>query len=164
MTQCPYNPHHSIRPERLSYHLVKCRKALENQLNSPYYYKLSEYRICRWNSQHHVSKHDITQHEVVCPNNNSARKIYESENNHERRVPVTNNISPIGVNADITKGDEEDDDWEGDNLPAYNPSQRALDYNVLPPGLTPAQRANYRYNRRLGRTPEFLKAPQAPHK
>ena len=35
--------------------------------------------------------------------------------------------------------DSDSDDWEDDNVPAYDPTQKALQNNILPQGLTPAQ-------------------------
>ena len=53
--------------------------------------------------------------------------------------------------------DSDSDDWEDDNVPAYDPTQKALQNNILPQGLTPAQRAEYRVSRRQGDLPEFMK-------
>ena len=40
---------------------------------------------------------------------------------------------------------------------SVDPTQKALQNNILPQGLTPAQRAEYRSSRRLGDLPEFMK-------
>ena len=53
--------------------------------------------------------------------------------------------------------DSDSDDWEDDNVAAYDPTQKALQNNILPQGLTPAQRADFRNSRRQGDLPEFMK-------
>ena len=53
--------------------------------------------------------------------------------------------------------DSDSDDWNDDNVAAYDPTQKALQNNILPQGLTPAQRADYRSSRRQGDLPEFMK-------
>ena len=58
--------------------------------------------------------------------------------------------------------DSDSDDWEDDNVPAYDPTQKALQNNILPQGLTPAQRAEYRVSRRQGDLPEFMKKETDP--
>ena len=79
-----------------SLHLIKCRKALENHPTSPYYHKINEYKICRWNNKHHVPKAEIAQHEKECSNNLNALKIRQFEKHEEEiKAQITKNITPI---------------------------------------------------------------------
>ena len=47
--------------------------------------------------------------------------------------------------------DDDEDDWDDDTIqvPAYDPSARADKYCILPAGLTPAERRNFRMEKRL---------------
>jgi len=158
LLQCPYDPVHQIRPERFSLHLIKCRKALENHPTSPYYHKINEYKICRWNNKHHVHKAEIAQHEKECSNNLNALKIRQFEKHEEEiKAQITKNITPINSKLPYGNDDSDSDDWEDDNVAAYDPTQKALQNNILPQGLTPAQRADFRNSRRQGDLPEFMK-------
>ena len=53
-----------------------------------------------------------------------------------------------GVERINTHADD-DDDWDDDYTPAYDPSAKAAQLPMhLPAGLTPAERRNYRINKR----------------
>ena len=52
---------------------------------------------------------------------------------------------------------DSDSDWDDDNVEAYNPSQKAAQMHILPQGLTPAQRKEFRMARRQGDLPEFMR-------
>jgi len=54
---CPYNRAHQIRPERMQYHLIKCRKQFP---------ELSLV-VCPYNATHHVPRADEHQHLLSCP-------------------------------------------------------------------------------------------------
>ena len=56
--------------------------------------------------------------------------------------------------------DDDDDDWDDDNHESYDPSKKAQNMNILPQGLTPAQRRDYRMARRQGDLPEFMKTEE----
>merc|ERR1719483_1073498 len=49
------------------------------------------------------------------------------------------------------ENDDDEDDWDDDTkpVPAYDPSARADKYCILPAGLTPAERRNFRMDKRL---------------
>ena len=49
------------------------------------------------------------------------------------------------------ENDDDQDDWDDDTnpVPAYDPSVRADKYCILPAGLTPAERRNFRMEKRL---------------
>ena len=97
LIQCPYDPVHQIREEKFSLHLIKCRKALSNHPTSPYYHKIQEYEICRWNNKHHIHKDSIDKHEKECPNNVNAIKsiLLEKAERKGQGEKITNNITPI---------------------------------------------------------------------
>jgi len=54
---CPYNRAHQIRPERIQYHLIKCRKQFPEKT----------LQICPFNATHHVSKPELRTHMTECP-------------------------------------------------------------------------------------------------
>ena len=56
LTQCPYYPSHQIRPARFGHHLIQCRKALSKQPTSPYYHKIDDLVVCKFNSHHHIPR------------------------------------------------------------------------------------------------------------
>ena len=149
---CPYIPDHHIRAERFGYHLLKCRKALEKSPTSPYFSKVKDLKICRWNQQHHIHHSKIVQHEQQCSDNLNAIKIHALENDKSKASNVTKNITPITTKQ---LENEKEDDWNDDS-PTYNPTEIALKLNILPPGLTPSQRAKFRYARRINQLPDFL--------
>lgn len=60
---CPYNPAHQIRPERIQYHLLKCRRN----------YPDMSMVICPYNATHHVNIRDEQAHMRQCPD----RRIVE---------------------------------------------------------------------------------------
>ena len=98
LLQCPYDPVHQIRPERFSLHLIKCRKALENHPTSPYYHKIKEFVICRWNNKHHIPRAEIDKHEKECNDNLGAIKIREFQKREdEYKANITKNITPLNA-------------------------------------------------------------------
>ena len=56
LEQCPYYPSHQIRPARFGHHLIQCRKALSKQPTSPYYHKIDDLVVCKFNSHHHIPR------------------------------------------------------------------------------------------------------------
>jgi len=54
---CPYNRAHKIRPERMQYHLIKCRKQFPE----------ASLVICPYNATHHVPRADEHDHLLTCP-------------------------------------------------------------------------------------------------
>ena len=67
---CAYNGNHMIRPEKLVWHYVKCedRKRLQNL-----------FRVCPYNSTHHVPVHEIDAHIQKCKPNEPEMKLTFSE-------------------------------------------------------------------------------------
>jgi len=57
LLDCPYNRSHQIRPERMQYHLIKCRKQ----------YPEKNLIICPFNATHHVAKSEERKHMMSCP-------------------------------------------------------------------------------------------------
>jgi len=57
LIECPYNRAHQIRPERMQYHLIKCRKQFPEKALV----------ICPFNATHHMSKHEERNHMLNCP-------------------------------------------------------------------------------------------------
>ena len=77
---------------------MKCRKALENHPTSPYYHKIKEFQICRWNQKHHIHKAEIAQHEKECLDNLNDLKIRQFEKHEEEiKAQITKNITPINA-------------------------------------------------------------------
>jgi len=54
---CPYNGAHKIRPERMQYHLIKCRKQFPEVALV----------VCPYNATHHVPRADEHDHLLSCP-------------------------------------------------------------------------------------------------
>jgi len=54
---CPYNGAHKIRPERMQYHLIKCRKQFPE----------AALVVCPYNATHHVPRADEHDHLLSCP-------------------------------------------------------------------------------------------------
>jgi len=53
---CPYDAMHQIRPERIQYHLIKCKKNHPN----------ADHVICPYNATHHVPKAEERDHLKTC--------------------------------------------------------------------------------------------------
>ena len=54
---CPYNEHHSVRLDRMQYHLMKCRKN----------YPDADFAICPFNATHHIPRINLESHIKECP-------------------------------------------------------------------------------------------------
>ena len=57
MENCPYDPNHKVRADRLQYHLIKCRK--ENSTK--------EKTTCPFNASHIIPKEQRLVHLQTCP-------------------------------------------------------------------------------------------------
>lgn len=57
LLECPYNRSHQIRPERMQYHLIKCRKQFPEK----------NLVICPFNATHHMAKSEERNHMINCP-------------------------------------------------------------------------------------------------
>ena len=145
--QCPYQPDHLIRKTRFGTHLIKCRRALEQDKNHPYHYKIHTLGICKYNQHHHIHKAELEFHEKECQQNFNVA--------YPKSVTaVTQNISPV------LKGqlrEDEDEDWENDDVQPYNPQEKARRNHIMPAGLTPSQRIAFRDAQRRGELPDFMK-------
>eukprot|EP00093_Oithona_nana_P013893 13893.XXX_344533_343793_1 [CDS] Oithona nana genome sequencing. len=53
---CPYNKFHQIRPTRIQYHLIKCKKRYPN----------ADMIICPFNASHHVPREEERTHLLEC--------------------------------------------------------------------------------------------------
>jgi len=53
---CPYNKFHQIRPARIQYHLIKCKKRYPN----------ADMIICPFNASHHVPREEERTHLLEC--------------------------------------------------------------------------------------------------
>ena len=66
---CPYDPSHSILPERLYKHVKKC--ALQNPDKA-----LATMKVCPFLSTHIIPKEDYVEHVKNCPRRDTLRKWY----------------------------------------------------------------------------------------
>ena len=58
VVQCPYDSQHSVREDRLQYHLMRCRK---NHLDK-------DFVICPFNTTHHMPRAEFEdKHAKICP-------------------------------------------------------------------------------------------------
>jgi len=149
LEQCPYYPSHQIRPARFGHHLIQCRKALSKQPTSPYYHKIDDLVVCKFNSHHHIPRERMGDHIKKCQGIVTVLKM-PMNRGPEPFNKADDGISNImtGVERINTHADD-DDDWDDDYTPAYDPSAKAAQLPMhLPAGLTPAERRNYRINKR----------------
>jgi len=160
LEQCPYFPSHQIRPARLGHHLIQCRKALSKQPTSPYYHKIDDLVVCKFNSQHHIPREKMAEHVKKCLGVVTVLKG-GSSNGPKQFNNTSDGISNIrsGIERINTYADD-DDDWDDDDSPAYDPSAKAAQLPMhLPAGLTPAERRNYRIAKRHGDILDFDGSP-----
>lgn len=126
---CPFVPNHFIRKEKLALHLIKCRNSLSK--NSPYYKSAWNKVVCKYNSTHYVDKDELEMHYKVCE--------------FSKKQPI--NYEKFAwekfVGCDVVNNTEED--WEDQDIEAYNPMKKAKDKNILfsPVGLTEEQKKEY---------------------
>jgi len=169
LVQCPYDPVHMIRPARLGHHLVKCRAALQRATTSPYYSRLESTVICEFNSNHHIPRKDYKEHLKTCAENLATQKAINTL--HTENVKISG-ISDIMSGVDKVQGGNDDwDDWEEDNYAPYDPTSKMAETPmILPQGLTPAERRDFRIAKRQGEHHEKLgldpkpAAPKQPTK
>ena len=149
LEQCPYFPSHQIRPARLGHHLIQCRKALSKQPTSPYYHKIDDLVVCKFNSQHHIPKEKMAEHVKKCIGVITVLKGGPS-NSPKQFDNGKDGISSIKSGLErMNTHDDDDDDWDDDNRIAYDPTAKAAALPMhLPAGLTPAERRNYRIAKR----------------
>jgi len=149
LVECPYDPAHKIRPAKLGHHLVKCRTALELQTTSPYYPRLETTVICEYNVHHHVPRKDYHQHLKTCPEHLATKRAMETLNTETVQISGISDIMS-GVDKVMNFGND-DDDWDDENFTPYDPSAKiASTPMILPQGLTPSQRRDYRIAKRQG--------------
>ena len=149
LIQCPYFPSHQIRPARFGHHLIQCRKALSKQPTSPYYHKIDDLVVCKFNSHHHIPREKMDEHIKKCQGVVTVLKAPHV------RGPELFNSADDGISnimtgiARINQAADEEDDWDDDVRPAYDPTAKAAALPMhLPAGLTPAERRNYRIAKR----------------
>jgi hypothetical protein len=68
---CPYNEHHSVRLNRMQYHLTKCQKN----------YPDADFAICPFNARHHIPRINLESHIKECPHQPIIR--FSNRNPHE---------------------------------------------------------------------------------
>ena len=140
---------------RLGHHLVKCRAALQRATTSPYYPRLESVVICEYNSNHHVPRQSYKEHLKTCAENLATQKAINTL--HTENVKISG-ISDIMSGVDkVLGGGNDDDDWDDDNYAPYDPtSKMAATPMILPQGLTPAERRDFRIAKRQGEHHEKL--------
>jgi len=149
LVQCPYDPVHQIRPARLGHHLVKCRASLERQPTSPYYPRLESTVICEYNVHHHVPRKDYREHLKTCTEHLATKRALDTLNTETIKISGISDIMS-GVDKVMNHGNA-DDDWDDENYAPYDPSSKIADTPMmLPQGLTPAERRDYRIAKRQG--------------
>ena len=140
---------------RLGHHLVKCRAALQRATTSPYYSRLESTVICEFNSNHHIPRKDYKEHLKTCAENLATQKAINTL--HTENVKISG-ISDIMSGVDKVQGGNDDwDDWEEDNYAPYDPTSKMAETPmILPQGLTPAERRDFRIAKRQGEHHEKL--------
>jgi len=142
---CPYNPSHQITPQRIQFHLVKCRKNHPN----------SDVEICPFNSTHHVPKSERESHMTTC----ESRKFVElakysnasSTKANNKYMEVTSCGPPKPYNQARFEVMEEDWEKEASIKKSYDPSKKASKVPVLRnlQGATPSQRRDFRASEKI---------------
>lgn len=144
LVQCPYDPVHMLRKERLRNHLFKCRAAIMKQPTSPYYERAKNMSVCRYNGTHHIPSDQQLQHEKTCPQSIEALK--------QKFQPVENKELFPGISKmDESKNIQDSDEEWSDNEETYDPLKKvAADSQSmhLPQGLTKSQRRDHRFAKR----------------
>jgi hypothetical protein len=149
VVQCPYERSHVIVPDRLSVHLVKCRKNHPN----------SNVKICPYNSNHHIQAAKYDTHLDDCDSKDLAvhllqESVAESRQNCSFASIDSGicSISPSPSNNTNSNNTDDEEDWEKDLIAEpYDPVKRSLEMNVIrkPRGLTPGQRREFVLQERI---------------
>ena len=76
LVTCPYNKYHQIKPSRIQYHLIKCKKVNLYDPNFPVKPHLifltfqqhpdKNYTVCPYNASHHFPRDQIRDHLLEC--------------------------------------------------------------------------------------------------
>lgn len=149
VVQCPYERSHLIVPDRLSVHLVKCRKNHPN----------TDVKICPYNSNHHIQAARYSTHLDDCDSKDLAvHLLQESVAERRQNCSVASidsglcSISPSPSNNTTDSNIDDEEDWEKDLIAEpYDPVKRSLEMNVIrkPRGLTPGQRREFVLQERI---------------
>ena len=114
--------------------------------------------ICEFNSHHHVPKKEYREHLKTCAENLATQKAVQTL--HTANVKISG-ISDIMSGVHLVGGG--DDDWDDDNYAAYDPTSKMAETPmILPQGLTPAERRDYRIAKRQGEHHERLGLDRRP--
>jgi len=158
LLQCPYIPSHQIRPERMGYHLIQCRKALNKQPTSPYFHKIDDLVVCNFNSHHHIPKEKMKEHIKKCQGVVTVLKASTVPQVPQNKDDGISSIMS-GIEKITKASNDDEDDWDDDEfVPAYDPNVKAAKLpNLMPAGLTPSERRNWRFSKRLENNQEDSK-------
>uniref|UniRef100_A0A0B6ZKG0 CHHC U11-48K-type domain-containing protein n=1 Tax=Arion vulgaris TaxID=1028688 RepID=A0A0B6ZKG0_9EUPU len=131
LIECPYDKAHMITPNRMPYHLIKCRK------NFP----TMDLAVCPFDASHEVLKAELKYHMMNCPN----KVLLERECSFEALLgaltdtPIKKGYTelPRYVNSQRVNFDEQEN-WDTDINPRTysrnsrfrHESQGALEHNL----------------------------------
>lgn len=146
VVQCPYERSHLIVPDRLSVHLVKCRKNHPN----------TNVKICPYNSNHHIQAARYDTHLDDCDSKDLAVHLLQESIAESRQNcsvgSIDSGICSISPSPTNASNIEDEEDWEKDLIAEpYDPVKRSLEMNVIrkPRGLTPGQRREFVLQERI---------------
>ena len=152
LMQCPYDPVHRIIPKRMQNHLVKCKKSILLQPTSPYYQRAKDMVVCKFNSLHHVPKHELDRHHNMCPSKKEffANVTQVSSSSEPEKKPGWMNL--VDDSALRRKPDPDEENWDDEWQETYDPMEKInSNPNIMhnPQGLTQSQRRDYAHNRKM---------------
>ena len=85
---CPYNEHHSVRLDRMQYHITKCQK------NHPE----ADFAICPFNATHHIPRINLESHIKECRDKPIRR--FSNREHYEDEKPIVYGSSFVPYECD----------------------------------------------------------------
>jgi hypothetical protein len=88
---CPYNEHHSVRLDRMQYHLMKCQKN----------YPDADFAICPFNATHHIPRINLESHIKECPHQPIVRFSKQDPHEDEKHIVYGSSFIPYECDSDF---------------------------------------------------------------
>ena len=88
---CPYNEHHSVRLDRMQYHLMKCQKN----------YPDADFAICPFNATHHIPRINLESHIKECPHQPIVRFSKQVPLEDEKHIVYGSSFIPYECDSDF---------------------------------------------------------------
>ena len=88
---CPYNEHHSVRLDRMQYHITKCQK------NHPE----ADFAICPFNATHHIPRINLESHIKECRDKPIRRFSNREHHEDEKHIVYGSSVVPYECDPDF---------------------------------------------------------------